>query len=228
MGHGHHGNAVEVLATPPETRLARGVVKTSRDYHLDNTIAKVIAVGSSFHDDDDDGEDIASLTVHLPDNPTVGQTHLLVAAGAAINVDGGCFDVCGSPFVALCSSQWFTFADNKIKRDCGCGCESCHCPKGLWVSGDGSAPNVAAVVDDPASLTTDIDVEDYADGTAFLVQSNGQTYVYSATSTATVNGSTVVATNTGVGRFIQVPSSYAAIFVSLVNGGLLPPLTPPV
>ena len=221
-----HKSASHVLPSPPQHHL--NVIKFRGHYCADNHDGTIIAVGGSHgHGHDDDDEDFEVATVQLPSNPSVGQSHKLVAAGAAIEVDGGCFDVCpGGSFVPLCSTLTLTFADNKIHKSCGCGCEGCGCPCGIWVADTQAAPQISAVVEDADDLTSEVDVADFASGDVFYSVATGSFYVLSNEFTGTPNGTTIIATNAGVGAFLQLPT-LGQFWLAVMNNGGVTPLPPP-
>lgn len=127
------------------------VVKTDRDYDIQEDDDVVIVLADACNDDDDDDEDAEPVELTLPRHPHDGMSVRLIAAGQAFTLDGGNFVVgngCDDDdeddedpadrVFPVGTAIDVVFADLAFDNctSCGhCGCKKrskCDCPRGRW------------------------------------------------------------------------------------------------
>lgn len=151
---------------------AQLVVQTDVDYQVINEDAVVIAT--------------AALTLTLPPNPLPGSTHLLVASGGQITVEGGLIPVSGlAGLVPADSSMYVVFSN------------------GEWTAASGGGSGVGEIVVANVAALSLLPDTNLPTQTRARVTTLDAVFELDTTSTATLVTNVVVATLSGTGRWLR-------------------------
>lgn len=240
MGHNHNGGcraARTISTTPPtnavprNTKVFAGSSYGELGYETKNLL---VVAGGDEVSGDVPGQELVT-TVRLPRQPQPGWEFTIGANGVNVLVLAGRRSIgpgSGPNYVVPHGFHvTFLFAPDEQEGCCGTCRGGCSCgPSGRWLveaGATGAGTGIEGFVETAADLTAvDITEDGLEAGAVYGVAEFGALYVLDLSGGApVVNGTTVIATSTGAGAWVQFASG-ATTYLALLGQGILP--APPV